>query len=192
MNPECLHEPAQPRPDGSSTAAESVESRLRQLTADVGLLQELVQDYVEPAAPGEPGLPAGAAAMEPAFSALEDWVVEHFAPMYARPLGPAVRWCPQWWDHAEAISRLEALWRSWEAARTDPLRGIATWYRDYLDPQLAILLGTPGPFAQCTPDRHAPVKPLPSVPAPDGYWDPEPEGQPLEQGSPYRDPGAPA
>ena len=173
--------------------AGTVESRLRQLENDLGVLQDLVHDYVEPAesddGPAAAVHPA-AAGVEPAFHALEDWVVEHFAPMYARPLGPAVRWCPQWWDHAEAISRLEALWRSWEAARTDPFRGIATWYRDFLDPQLAVLLGTPGPFAQCTPDRHAPVKPLPTVPAPDGYWDPEPDGQPLPEDAPYRDPGA--
>jgi len=67
-----------------------------------------------------------------------------------------MRWCPQWWAHAEALSRLEALWRTWEAARLDPLQGIAVWYRDFCDPQLLVLFSPAGPFAQCTAERHSP------------------------------------
>jgi len=65
---------------------------------------------------------------------------------------------------------------------------MALWYRDFLDSQLAVLTSTTGPFAQCTPDRHAPTKPLPTALAPDGYWAAgeaggEPNGQPLTGGS---------
>jgi len=67
-----------------------------------------------------------------------------------------MRWCPQWWAHAEALSRLEALWRTWEAARLDPLQGIAVWYRDFCDPRLLVLFSPAGPFAQCTAERHSP------------------------------------
>jgi Domain of unknown function (DUF4913) len=59
------------------------------------------------------------------------------------------------------------------------LSGIAVWYRDFLDPQLAVLLGSGGPFAQCTVDRHNAGTPLPTVPAPEGWWvEDEPAGEP--------------
>ena len=41
----------------------------------------------------------------------------------------------QWWRHAEAITRLTALWQSWEAMRLPPARD-ANWLRDYLGLQL--------------------------------------------------------
>jgi len=113
----------------------------------------------------------GGQVFEPCYPSLPAWVDDYFAPMYARPLNSVVRWCAQWWDHAEAISRLEALWRSWEAARLDVLRGMAVWYRDFLDPQLPVLLGAAGPFARCAPDRHTPTEALPTVPAPPGHFD---------------------
>jgi hypothetical protein len=118
--------------------------------------------------------PIGAAGktrpFEPAYPSLEKWVTDHFAPTFARALTPTTRWCAAWWDHAEAISRLEGLWRTWEVARLEPLAGIATWYRDYLDPQLAVLLSPTGPFHGCTADRHEAAKPLPLSLAPDGHW----------------------
>jgi hypothetical protein len=104
------------------------------------------------------------------YSSTEEWVAEYFAPMFARSLGGEHRWCPRWWDHAEAISRLEALWRSWETLRLDPALGIAVWFRDHLDHQLPVLLGSRGPFAKCTAQRHDPPRPLPLEPAPAGYW----------------------
>ncbi len=88
------------------------------------------------------------------YGTLDDWVLEYFAPTFGRPIGGEIRWCAQWREHAEAISRLEALWRSWEALRLDPAMGMATWLTHYLDPQLAVLLGRGGPFAQCNVDRH--------------------------------------
>lgn len=106
----------------------------------------------------------------PAYPDVESWVSRHFAPMYARPLGGEFRWCPRWWEHAEAISRLEALWRSWETLRLDPCLGMAIWYRDHFDSQLAILLGNRGPFALCSPGRHEPMQALPVEPAPEDYW----------------------
>ena len=74
--------------------------------------------------------------------------------MFARSVGGDVRWCSEWRKHPEALTRLEALWRSWEALRLDPNLGIATWLTSYLDPQLVALTSRAGVFAQCTPDRH--------------------------------------
>jgi hypothetical protein len=60
----------------------------------------------------------------------------------------------QWVEHAEAVLRLEALWRSWETLRLDPNLGMATWLTNFLDPQLAALTAPQGTFAKCSPDRH--------------------------------------
>lgn len=111
-----------------------------------------------------------------AFPTLAAWVEGHFVHLYTRPLGGAYRWCSHWWDHAEAIARLDALWRAWETLRLDPQLGMATWYAQYLDPQLPILLGAQGPFARCTEDRHEPSPALPVTPAPDGWWELTPAG----------------
>lgn len=106
---------------------------------------------------------------EPAYFSVQDWVTEHFLPIYRRPLGGEFRWCPQWWRHAEAITRLTALWESWEAMRLQPGTGIANWLRDHLDHQLPILLGRGGAFAQCSEDEHIdPASPQPSRPRPAG------------------------
>ncbi len=113
--------------------------------------------------PGEAG---------PYCTSLEDWVASVFCPTFVRRSTPTFRWCGQWWRHAEAISRLEALWRSWEALRTDPLLGMATWYASHLDAQLPVLTAAAGPFADCDPTRHFPPETdrLAHTPAPVGWW----------------------
>lgn len=125
-----------------------------------------------PPAPHPPALSGGGAASEPIlpfFGSLLEFVVEHFGPVYARNTSPTVRWCASWWDHAEAIYRLEALWRTWELYRLEPRLGIASWLRDYLDPQLRELTAPTGPFASCTEDRHSPVKALRTNQPPEAY-----------------------
>ena len=125
-----------------------------------------------PPAPRPPAPPPGGAEEEPTapfFGSLLEFVVEHFGPVYARNTNPTVRWCASWWDHAEAIYRLEALWRTWELYRLEPRLGIASWLRDYLDPQLAQLTSPTGPFASCTEDRHSPVKALRTNQPPEAY-----------------------
>jgi len=130
-------------------------------------------------APAGSGSSAGGSAADggpeepvvPCFGSLLEFVVEHFGPVYARNTSPTVRWCTNWWDHAEAIYRLEALWRTWELYRLEPRLGIASWLRDYLDPQLAQLTSATGPFASCTEDRHSPVKALRTNQPPEAYLD---------------------
>ena len=59
---------------------------------------------------------------------------ELLAPMYRRSLADhSITWCREWWRHAEAITRLAALWRSWEHLRLDPATGMSVWLPDYLD-----------------------------------------------------------
>jgi hypothetical protein len=108
---------------------------------------------------------------EPVYGTVEEFVTERFVPMFRRPLGGDLRWCAQWWLHAEAISRLTALWYAWETLRLEPGTGMAVWYRDHLDHQLPILMGARGPFAKCTEDEHNEPEQMPLVPAPEGYWE---------------------
>lgn len=124
--------------------------------------------------PPSPPAPAGGSGAEaepiaPFFGSLLEFVVEHFGPVYARNTSPTVRWCASWWDHAEALYRLESLWRTWELYRLEPRLGIASWLRDYLDPQLRELTSPTGPFASCTEDRHSPVKALRTNQPPEAY-----------------------
>jgi hypothetical protein len=124
--------------------------------------------------------PAGAGASEvqpPLYSMVESWVRGYFTPMFLhRVLGnPRVRWCPRWWDHAEAIARLTVLWNGWEAARWEP-SAKPGWWLD-LDHHLPLLTAVDGPFRACRqPEGHRPGKheseSIPQIePAPDGWWD---------------------
>ena len=122
-------------------------------------------------APARPASGGDQEPPQPVFAGVQDWVSQHFLPMYRRPLGGEFRWCQQWWQHAEAITRLTALWQSWEAMRLQPGTGTANWLRDHLDHQLPILLGRSGPFAQCSEDEHIDPRIAAADPPPPGWWD---------------------
>ena len=154
----------------------------RDLTECRGILDDLGRTGELPA-PNRRGRPEPAAAehgvseldppdgepAEPLYGSLLEFVTEAFTPVYCRVPSPTLRWCASWWDHAEAIYRLEALWRSWELYRLEPRLGIASWLRDYLDPQLRELTSPTGPFASCTDERHSPATPLRTEPPPEEY-----------------------
>ncbi|MFD0690947.1 DUF4913 domain-containing protein [Actinomadura fibrosa] len=106
---------------------------------------------------------------KPLYADLTGWVTQHFVPIYRRTLGGDFRWCAQWWQHGEAISRLMALWYSWEAMRLQGATGMALWYRDHLDHQLPVLLGPRGPFYQCTENEHLIPHQARLVPTPSGW-----------------------
>lgn len=105
------------------------------------------------------------------YDSVEAWVNGLFLPMVRRPLGGEYRWCSQWWQHAEAIIRLTALWHSWEVLRLEAGTGMAAWLRDHLDHQLPILLGRSGPFAQCSEEEHIDPRQGRTDEAPRGWWD---------------------
>ena len=126
------------------------------------------------------------AAPQPVYGGVEEWVTGQFLPMFRRPLGGEYRWCRQWWRHAEAITRLTALWHSWEALRLEPGTGIASWLRDHLDHQLPVLLGRAGPFAQCSEDEHIEPRQARASQAPEGWWDAsDPEEPATAPGEPW-------
>lgn len=154
--------------------------RITGLEGELHRLGGLLDDVTHTLRTGEIPDPAGSEAsagelpagpVEPMFASLTAYVEQAFAPVYSRPTSPTMRWCPSWWDHAEAIYRLEALWRTWELYRLEPRLGIASWLRDYLDPQLTALTSPTGPFAQCTEQRHRQIAPFPTTAPPDRHFD---------------------
>ncbi len=120
----------------------------------------------------------------PMFSTLQAWVGEFLAPTITAEFGPGMRWCPQWWRHPEAVSRLEALWRAWETCRVAPdPTAMSTWWRDHADHHLEMLMeGTRSPFRQCSAEpgrgHRDDLSPLPIDPVPPGWFndDPPPAG----------------
>lgn len=125
-----------------------------------------------------------AAPMEPAeeepdapelfYPNVAEFVSGKLATSYRRQLNVqgGVTWCPQWWKHAEAISRLEALWRAWEFLRLDGTTGMSVWWRDHADHHMSVLLSTDGPFRGCSPDdgHRSKLVPLPCEEPPSGLF----------------------
>jgi len=98
------------------------------------------------------------------------WVTDWLAPTYAHEVSSAWRWCEQWWMHAEALVRLEAAWRAWEALRLDPSTGPSVWLAQHGDPCIQALTEPDGPFAQCKEGKHRPSPMLPTAPPPPGLF----------------------
>lgn len=91
---------------------------------------------------------------------------------YRRTVGPAGKgefvWRGDWWRNEEASCRLEAMWRSWEAARMDPT-GMSAWWISVADPNMAQLLSIHGPFIDST-DGNRKGQPLPYHRPPPGMF----------------------
>ena len=107
------------------------------------------------------------------YRSVDEFVREQVVPVFRRNVGPRceARWAARWWESAEAIMRLEAMWRSWEALRHNPATGISDWLRDHADHHLAVLMSPGGPFARSQDEARA-TDPLPYDPPPAGLFPP--------------------
>ncbi|WP_067475283.1 DUF4913 domain-containing protein [Nocardia amamiensis] len=86
------------------------------------------------------------------YANVVDFVENYLGGLYRRQvtdLSDTV-WCPEWWQHAEAIARLDALWRAWEHYRQDGATGLSVWFLDHADPHMAKLFDPKGPFKYCS------------------------------------------
>lgn len=119
-----------------------------------------------------PELDESAAPAGPYYPNPYRFFAEYLAPTYRRKTidYPAMRWCPRWFAHAEARSRIEALWRTWEQLRLDPTSGLSVWWKDHADHHMAKLLSPDGTFKDCA-QGHRQVHPLPSDAVPDELFD---------------------
>ena len=104
---------------------------------------------------------------------VDEFVRGLVVPVFRRNVGPRAeaRWSARWWESAEAIMRLEAMWRSWEALRHDPATGVSNWLKDHADHHLAVLMSPAGPFARSLDEAKA-TDPLPYETPPDGLFPP--------------------
>lgn len=127
------------------------------------VMLEVAEAESEQAAQQEPEL---------VFGSTAQWVEEFLVPMYRRDIAPngagTLTWCPQWWEHAEAIIRLEALWRAWEHLRLDGKTGMSVFMKDHLDHHMPTLMAGKGPFDGCSLAKGhvGQMKPVTLVPAP--------------------------
>lgn len=107
------------------------------------------------------------------YGSVDEFVRLFICPVFRRNVGEEgradFRWSARWWESAEAIVRLEALWRSWEHLRLDPATGISVWMRDHADHHLGVLMSPTGPWA-LSRDTSAPDQPLPYEPPPPGLF----------------------
>lgn len=90
------------------------------------------------------------------LSRLVSWVQGLLLPVYGRETTTTSPWCPQWWEHVEAIAQLHGLWLAWQEY-TGPaaaMIGPAQWHRDFLGPVMTALRGPDGPFAGCKRGSH--------------------------------------
>ena len=92
----------------------------------------------------------------PEFASLDAFVEDYVLPNW-RHRQTSTAWCATWWKHAEAISRLEALWEGFEVLRREPPPALATWWRDHLDPHMRALTDESGTFAGCRATKHEQV-----------------------------------
>lgn len=82
------------------------------------------------------------------FGSVDEFVRGYLLPNYRRRVdGQRVVWAAEWWKYAEAVARLDALWRAWEHLRLDPQTGMSVWFRDHAEHHMNVLLDPSGPFA---------------------------------------------
>lgn len=101
------------------------------------------------------------AAYEESLERLGVWVQYLLLPVYGRETTSKAPWCPEWFQHEEAVAQLYALWMAWQDL-TDPragLTGPALWHRDHLGPVMLSLRDPSGPFAGCKPGSHRDKEP---------------------------------
>ncbi len=146
-------------------------TRLDDLTREVRHLARQVDDLQQAPAGVVPASGGGEVPFlfPSAGDFAQQWLLGHVERRASTTGGSEPAWCRTWWRHPEAVLRVEVLWRSFEAARTDPFNGMATWVLNSLDPQVAMLTSARGPLARCTIERCAGPVELPADPIPDDH-----------------------
>jgi hypothetical protein len=84
-------------------------------------------------------------------------------------------WCPQWWAHPEAVSRLTALRAAYGQAVVDDT--MSAWWVQHWDSHARILFSQHGPFENCQTrhtfyDRSKEYKPRLLTESPPPDWTP--------------------
>lgn len=90
------------------------------------------------------------------FASLPVFVEDFVLPNWVHRMGDqyAGRWCRSWWEHAEAVTRLEAIWEAFEVMRQQPPPSFSTWLRDHFDSHMRMLTAVEGVFYRCNGEDH--------------------------------------
>lgn len=127
----------------------------------------------EPEASPEPSATEEEPAPPLYYGTVDEFVREFITPVFRRNVGEETRadyrWSARWWESAEAVTRLEAIWRAWEHLRLDPATGASVWLRDHADHHLGVLMSPTGPFCR-SKDTAEPGEPLPYERPPEGLF----------------------
>lgn len=130
---------------------------------------ELVDDTFAGDTPTrDDSVPAPAQVLE--FPSLPAWVREWLMPNWRHRLRiNETHWCALWWDHPEAITRLEAVWEAYEVMRLFDAPSLSVWIKDHLDAHMTALTAPTGPFIRCNAEQgiheQLPLWPVKEPPA---------------------------
>ncbi|WP_024805532.1 DUF4913 domain-containing protein [Nocardia sp. BMG51109] len=88
----------------------------------------------------------------PIYANVAEFVENYLSLVYRRQVTDLTDtvWCPEWYQHAEAVVRLDALWRAWEYLRQDTTTGMSIWFLEHADPHMTKLFDPRGPFKYCS------------------------------------------
>ncbi|TWE07375.1 DUF4913 domain-containing protein [Rudaeicoccus suwonensis] len=168
---------ADPGPGPASVvSADTKLAKLRRAQAAAeGAYADAQQAHRQVAADAAKGNPLAGPRLQH-FQSLEEFVSDYVLENWERDNGSThtdLRWCAKWWEHPEAITRLEHVWEAFEAARREPPPAMSSWWRDHLDHHMARLTDPRGPFEHCdhTTGTHRCLPPWNADPAPDGLFE---------------------
>ena len=110
---------------------------------------------------------------EPTTEEFIEWVEATVSGIESFNPNANMHWCPQWWQHPEAVGRLQALHRQRLACaptEEEPYGTDSTWWVDHWDRHAAVLFAKDGPFGECR-GGHTDKQRLSIAPVPEG-WEP--------------------
>jgi hypothetical protein len=96
------------------------------------------------------------------YKSVVEFVESYLSSIYRSDIAVCA-WCPEWWKHAEAVARFDALWRTWEHYRIDGPTGLSVWLIDHAGPHMNVLLSPAGSFSGCSVRKGHSDK-IPSLP----------------------------
>lgn len=96
----------------------------------------------------------------PDLAVLVPWVQENISSWCERDMAKSksaargLCWCPQWFKHPEAVTRLWVMRAAQLAAAAQGPVEVSAYLRDHFDPHMAVLTGDCGPFHACSGGTH--------------------------------------
>jgi hypothetical protein len=133
-----------------------LHEEVRALTARVRSLQNLLLAAFD--VDDEDRYPRAAATTN--WHDVEDWVVNIMQDTLERRASNTRRWCPEWYEHPEVLTRFRILHDSYREVEKLDAYTYSNWFVDHLDRHLDAIFSPDGPFAACSPERHSPHRGL--------------------------------